>query len=82
MDAPFVILLVSIALTVKVIFPEVVTGVLPTVNSEDPPSAIPTLVTVPVYDGVTLENVIVLDPSEALVSVVHKYILSAFVEPS
>ena len=44
MDAPFVILLVSIALTVKVIFPEVVTGELPTVNSEDPPSAIPILI--------------------------------------
>ena len=47
------IFVLAIEFTVNDIFPLDVTGELPTVNSEAPPSAIPTEVTVPELFGVT-----------------------------
>ena len=54
------------------IVPDAVTGELVTVNSEDPASAKPTEVTVPPALGNTCVYEIELEPSVALVSVVHK----------
>ena len=71
----------AILLIARVIFPLDVTGELPTVNSPAPLSAIPIEVTVPVLEGVTCVYVILVEPTEPVLSVVHKNILLSLVEP-
>ena len=61
----------AIEFTAIVILPELVTGVDPIVNSEAPPSANPTEVTVPTFEGVTFVNEIPSEPNEAVLFVVH-----------
>ena len=69
-------------MTANVIVPDEVIGEPVIVNSDEPESVTATDVTVPVKVGCIWENVIVSVSNVALVSVVHKKILSAFVEPS
>jgi hypothetical protein len=71
----------AILLIAKEIFPEEVIGEFETVNSPAPLSAIPIEVTVPVLEGVTCVYVILVEPIEPVLSVVHKNILLSLVEP-